>query len=90
VHNVFAYVIAGGGFFDRQGTPPVGPENAVLFDKGDEVAISCPDESARFLLVSGRPLGEPVAWGGPIVMNTREELEQAFHEYSEGTFVKRP
>jgi quercetin 2,3-dioxygenase len=90
IHNAFAYVIAGSGSFDRQGTPPVGRESAVLFATGDEVAISCPEESARFLLVSGRPLGEPVAWGGPIVMNTGEELEQAFREYSEGTFVKRP
>ncbi len=88
-HNAFAYVITGSASFDRQGTPPVGPENAVLLGKGDEVAISCPEEPARFLLVSGRPLEEPVAWGGPIVMNTREEVERAFREYSEGTFVKR-
>jgi hypothetical protein len=45
-------------------------------------------EGARFLLVSGKPLGEPVAWGGPIVMNTREELATAFRELEEGTFIK--
>ena len=48
------------------------------------------DSSVRFLLMSGRPLGEPVAWRGPIVMNTQEELQTAFREYRAGTFIKHP
>jgi len=58
-----------------------------LFDEGGEVRIVT-DEGIRFLFVSGKPLEEPVAWGGPIVMNTQEELEEAFRELSEGTFIK--
>jgi redox-sensitive bicupin YhaK (pirin superfamily) len=50
--------------------------------------VTTEDSSVRFLLVSGKPLGEPVAWYGPIVMNTQEELRTAFEEYQEGTFIK--
>jgi redox-sensitive bicupin YhaK (pirin superfamily) len=57
--------------------------------EGDQVVVTVGEGSARFLLVSGRPLGEPVAWRGPIVMNTEEELRRAFQEYQDGTFVKR-
>ncbi len=60
----------------------------VLFGDGDEVAVTAGPDGARLLLVSGKPLGEPIAWGGPIVMNSREELERAFEEYRRGTFVK--
>src|SRR5438128_2224627 len=60
----------------------------VLFDRGDEVVVQAGDEGIRFLLVSGRPIEEPVAWYGPIVMNTREELQQAFTELHNGTFIK--
>jgi redox-sensitive bicupin YhaK (pirin superfamily) len=59
----------------------------VLFDRGDEVAVQAGDEGIRFLLVSGKPIEEPVAWYGPIVMNTREELQQAFRELQTGTFI---
>jgi redox-sensitive bicupin YhaK (pirin superfamily) len=59
----------------------------VLSD-GDEFKAIAGAEGARFLLVSGRPLNEPIAWGGPIVMNTQEELEQAFVEIRSGTFIK--
>jgi len=61
----------------------------VLFDDGDEVVVEAGDEGMRFLLVSGRPIEEPVAWYGPIVMNTQEELRQAFEELQQGTFLKR-
>jgi redox-sensitive bicupin YhaK (pirin superfamily) len=61
----------------------------VLFDRGDEVTIDAGDEGIRFLLVSGKPLREPVAWYGPIVMNTRAELELAFDELRAGTFLKK-
>ena len=60
----------------------------ILFDRGDEVVVQAGDEGIRFLLVSGRPIEEPVAWYGPIVMNTREELQQAFHELQAGTFIR--
>ena len=56
---------------------------------GDEVTVQAGDQGVRFLLVSGKPLGEPVAWYGPIVMNTQEQLRQAFEELERGTFLKR-
>jgi len=61
----------------------------VLFDRGDEVVVQAGDEGIRFLLVSGRPIEEPVAWYGPIVMNTQQELRQAFNELRNGTFIRR-
>ena len=69
---------------------PAGVDNRslVLFDSGDEVVVEAGEEGIRFLLVSGEPLREPVAWSGPIVMNTRQELHQAFSEYRNGTFLK--
>ena len=60
----------------------------VLFDDGDQVVVVTEDEPVRFLLISGKPLREPVAWYGPIVMNTQEELRIAFNEYQKGTFIK--
>jgi redox-sensitive bicupin YhaK (pirin superfamily) len=60
----------------------------VLFDRGDEVVVRAGDEGIRFLLVSGKPIEEPVAWHGPIVMNTRDELDQAVSELRAGTFIK--
>jgi redox-sensitive bicupin YhaK (pirin superfamily) len=72
-------------------TPPVGADNRslILFDQGDEVTVQAGDDGIRFLLVSGKPLEEPVAWYGPIVMNTQEQLQQAFTELQEGTFLKK-
>jgi hypothetical protein len=64
------------------------PETLILFDEGDEVAISTEEKAVRCLLISGKPIGEPVAWYGPIVMNTQEELKIAFEEYQNGTFIK--
>ena len=66
----------------------IGNRSLVLFDRGDEVTVEAGDEGIRFLLVSGKPLSEPVAWYGPIVMNTQAELRQAFAEYQAGTFLK--
>ncbi len=60
----------------------------VLFDRGDEVVVQAGDEGIRFLLVSGKPIEEPVAWYGPIVMNTKEQLQQALTELRSGTFIK--
>jgi quercetin 2,3-dioxygenase len=66
----------------------IGNRSLVLFDSGDEITVQASDAGIRFLLVSGRPLQEPVAWRGPIVMNTSEELQQAFAELRDGTFIK--
>lgn len=85
-HTVLVYMVEGVSDFDQ--TEAVGPENVVLFGEGDRVTASAGPEGARFILVAGKPIGEPVAWRGPIVMNTDEELEVAFAEYSRGTFVK--
>ncbi|MCI0407671.1 MAG: pirin family protein, partial [Acidobacteria bacterium] len=70
--------------------PPTEAEDRslVLFDRGDEVTIQAGEKGIRFLLVSGKPLQEPVAWYGPIVMNTQEQLRQAFEELQKGTFLK--
>lgn len=65
-----------------------GNRSLVLFDSGDEITVQAGEEGIRFLLVSGKPLKEPVAWYGPIVMNTPEQLEQAYKELQEGTFIK--
>ncbi len=67
---------------------PAETRSLVLFDRGDEIRIRAGEEGMRFLLVSGQPLKEPVAWYGPIVMNTKEELEQAYDEFNKGTFLK--
>jgi redox-sensitive bicupin YhaK (pirin superfamily) len=99
--HAFAYVFAGSGTF-RDGSEPrevrteqvdgslhqAGNRSLVLFDSGDEVVVQAGDEGIRFLLVSGQPLEEPVAWRGPIVMNTGEQLRQAYAELHAGTFIK--
>ena len=70
--------------------PPAeaGNRSLILFDSGENVAVQAGEEGIRFLLVSGKPQQEPVAWHGPIVMNTQEQLQQAFEELREGTFLK--
>lgn len=77
----------GEGWWDT--TPPVEADNRslVLFASGDEITVEAAKEGVRFLLISGRPLKEPVAWYGPIVMNTQEQLRQAFEELQSGTFL---
>jgi quercetin 2,3-dioxygenase len=65
-----------------------GNRSLVLFDRGDEVSVEAGDDGIRFLLVSGKPIQEPVAWYGPIVMNTKAELQQAVTELNNGTFIK--
>jgi quercetin 2,3-dioxygenase len=102
--HAFAYVFAGSGTFRDASEPrpvrteyvgqampspdEVGNRSLVLFDAGDEITVQAGGEGIRFLLVSGTPLEEPVAWYGPIVMNTREELQLAFAELNAGTFIK--
>jgi redox-sensitive bicupin YhaK (pirin superfamily) len=87
-HTVVAYVIEGRGSFSEEGGTPIGPETVVLLGPGERVSVSTHDGTVRFLLMSGRPLREPVAWRGPIVMNMQEELRTAFEEYRRGTFIK--
>jgi hypothetical protein len=103
--TVFAYVIAGAGYFDQDRDSYAhevmgnnyfdftrncvcGDETVVLYGDGDEVSVTAQGSELRFLLVSGRPIEEPVAWYGPIVMNTQDELRRAFQEYQDGTFIK--
>ncbi|MBU1239331.1 pirin family protein [Myxococcota bacterium] len=90
-HTCFAYVFKGKVFFGDNAdheeiSVPV--RSLALFDKGDLVRMHAPEQEARLLLVSGAPIGEPVAWYGPIVMNTQKELDVAFDEYQRGTFIK--
>ena len=65
-----------------------GNRSLVLFDRGDEVAVQAGEAGIRFLLVSGKPIREPVAWYGPIVMNTQAEIRQAVAELNDGTFIR--
>ena len=65
-----------------------GNRSLVLFDSGDEITVQAGDEGIRFILVSGKPIKEPVAWYGPIVMNSQAELQQAFTELKQGTFIR--
>lgn len=77
------------GVADAIPARPADNRTLVLFDRGDEIRVTAFDQGMQFLLVSGRPLREPVAWHGPIVMNTQQELVTAFREYQDGTFLKR-
>ncbi|MSV34793.1 MAG: pirin family protein [Bryobacterales bacterium] len=102
--QAFAYVFGGAGKFSNASSPQatptedggfgvsndIGNRSLILFDTGDEVTVQAGDEGVRFLLVSGKPFHEPVAWRGPIVMNTQEQLRQAFAELHAGTFLRPP
>ena len=76
------------GNVETSGEEPVGNRSLVLFDGGDAIIVQTGDKGIRFLLISGEPIHEPVAWQGPIVMNTQEQLDQAFAELRQGTFIK--
>jgi len=84
--GVLTEQVGGGTVRSRPGE--TGNRSLVLFDRGDEVVVQAGDEGIRFLLVSGRPIEEPVAWYGPIVMNTQQELQQAFDDLQSGAFIK--
>lgn len=86
--DAYAHEVAGDNYFDMKRQCACSAENIVLYEDGTEVAVTTRDRPVRFLLISGRPIGEPVAWYGPIVMNTQEELRIAFEEYEKGTFIK--
>jgi redox-sensitive bicupin YhaK (pirin superfamily) len=87
-HTLFAYVLEGAGIFEPNAKTSITKENLVLFDLGEKARITADEQGLQFLLISGRPVGEPVAWYGPIVMNTEEELALAFDEFRSGTFIK--
>jgi hypothetical protein len=83
-----SYDVEPASSFDLERKPVQGDHAVILFADGGRVRVATTDSPVRFLLISGRPLGQPVAWQGPIVMNTQEELRTAFREYKNGTFVK--
>jgi len=85
--TLFCYLVQGSAKFDEE-SDPVPSHRAVLMGSGDALSVRASADGVRFLLIAGRPLKEPVAWGGPIVMNTREELSRAFKELDEGTFIR--
>jgi redox-sensitive bicupin YhaK (pirin superfamily) len=87
-YTVFAYVIGGEGTLDEQGPTLMNHDLALFLDGEKVIATGIGTKPFRFLLLSGTPIHEPVAWRGPIVMNTEEELRQAFREYRDGTFIK--
>jgi quercetin 2,3-dioxygenase len=78
----------GVGWLETAPPAEAGNRSLVVFDRGDEVEVQAGEDGIRFLLVSGKPLEEPVAWYGPIVMNTQQQLQQAFEELDKGTFLK--
>ncbi len=84
----YARAEVGRNYFDMERDCRIGPEALVLYGEGDAVSVTAGEEPVSFLLVSGKPIGEPVAWYGPIVMNTAEEVRTAFEEYRKGTFIK--
>ena len=85
----FSFDFSGSGWLDLERSCTFGPETVVLYERiGESIRVTAGAEGLRFLLLAGRPLGEPIAWQGPIVMNTREELRTAFEEFHTGTFVK--
>lgn len=86
--HAFAYVFEGSGYFEEGSKHKVGAEQLVLFSDGEEIWADAGEEGVRFLFASGAPINEPIAWGGPMVMNSRAELNQAFEELKKGTFVK--
>jgi quercetin 2,3-dioxygenase len=86
----YSYQAEGDTYFDQERGRQIGDRHLVLFADGDSVVVTAGAEELRFLLVSGKPIGEPIAWRGPIVMNTQEELRVAFAELDKKTFIKHP
>jgi redox-sensitive bicupin YhaK (pirin superfamily) len=84
----YAHEVIGTNYFDFKRSCLCDNGTIVLYDEGDEVSVTAGGNRVRFLLASGRPIGEPVAWYGPIVMNTQEELKTAFEEFQSGSFIK--
>ena len=87
-HTAFAYLLEGRASFDEEASDVIDDGHLVVFRDGDAVRVRTRDAPGRFLLVSGKPLCEPIAWWGPIVMNNRKEIEEAVDEFQNGTFIK--
>lgn len=87
-NTLFVYIVEGEGSFGGDNEKLIGSKMAALFTKDEEFFVKAGENGIRFVLFEGRPLGESIAWGGPIVMNTRDELEEAFNELERGTFIK--
>ncbi len=87
-HTVLAYVLEGRGYFSLDKRRSIAPGQLVFYDLGLQISIEAQENPLHFLLISGAPIREPVAWYGPIVMNTQEELRQAFEAYRNGTFIQ--
>jgi hypothetical protein len=88
-YTAFAYVIGGEGTFDAEEGYRISNRDLILFSDGSSIWVKSFSKGFRFLFIAGKPLREPVAWRGPIVMNTSEEIRQAFAEYEAGTFIKK-
>ena len=88
LEDPFSYDAEGVNYFDLKREPMPSDGTLILFDDGEEITVTAGDRGVRFIFLSGKPLREPVAWYGPIVMNTREQLQTAFEEYEKGTFIK--
>ncbi len=86
--DLFTYEVEGSNGTTSDSSQIIGNESLVLFDDGEAVEVTTADEPVRFLLFSGKPIGEPIAWYGPIVMNHEGELREAFEELENGMFVK--
>lgn len=86
--NAYGFLVRGEANFDEDNEKMTSYPNGVLFTEGDTIRVKTGEKPARFLLLTGKKLNEPVEWGGPVVMNTREELELAFSEIRQGTFIK--
>ncbi|WP_094606278.1 hypothetical protein SPSIL_035330 [Sporomusa silvacetica DSM 10669] len=86
--TLFIYILQGEGSFDPARDEFISEKHAILFSEGNKFMVKASDKGIRFLLISGKPLREPIAWGGPIVMNTQEELDLAFKELDENKFIK--
>ncbi len=86
--TLFIYIVEGAGYFDTETQTLIDQRKAVLMNKGEEFFAQATEKGLRFLLFSGQPIEEAIAWGGPIVMNTHQELKQAFQEIENGTFIK--
>jgi quercetin 2,3-dioxygenase len=86
--TLFVYLVQGEGAFGPEKDELISAKHAILFNEGRKFRVKASDKGLRFLLMSGKPLKEPIAWGGPIVMNTREELDLAFKELDENKFIK--
>ena len=87
--NVLVCVFEGKGYFDKEKAQLVEPGQAALLGGGETLFCAASEAGVRFMLMAAKPLGEPVAWRGPIVMNTETELKVAFDEYRKGTFIKK-